>query len=91
MVRVTGNAGAKVGGEQGHVDDQGGEQWRGVAVAVVVAMAVMAVAGGELQATESATAVAAAASVEVLLLGNEGRGWQIVADPIGILCCGTNS
>ena len=63
---ASGNTGAKVGGEQGHVDDQGGEQWRGVAVAVVVAMAVMAVVGRDVQAAESATAVVAAAAVTIL-------------------------
>ena len=91
MVRATGNTGAKVGGEQGCVDEQGGEQWRCVAVAVVVAMAVMVVAGKDLQATESATAVAAAASVEVgeREYGGGGGGtlrllWQRGAcDPAG--------
>ena len=66
MVRTTGITGVKVGGEQGYADDQGGEQWRCVAVAVVVAMAVMAVVGRDVQAAESATAVAAGASVTIL-------------------------
>ena len=66
MVRTTVITGAKVGVEQGYADDQGGEQWRCVAVAVLVAMAVMAVAGRDVQAAESATAVVAAAAVRIL-------------------------